>query len=264
MAEHSLEEVVAITCDGYGYGSDGKAWGGEILFCTINSKNFSRLGHLEPQPLLGGDLASRYPTRLAAAMLKQAGQNPERWLMQNSKKLPHGEIEATLILNQLEKSIGAVETTSCGRVLDAVAVILGICFERSYEGEPAMKMESTALLGNDVLQLEPQIVKGILNTSSIIREVYTNSGKFSAADLAYSTHAYLAKGLAEIAIQSANSKGTNNVGFSGGAACNQILTKTIRKAVQKAGLQFFVHESLPAGDGGVSFGQAVVAGFSDF
>ncbi len=264
MAEHGLEEVVAVTCDGYGYGSDGKAWGGEILHCTLGSAEFARLGHLEPQPLLGGDLSSRYPTRLAAGMLKQAGLNPERWLMQNSNKLPHGETEAKLILNQLEKGAGAVETTSCGRVLDAVAALLGICYERTYEGEPAMKMESTALSGNDALQLKPQIASGTLNTSSIIRAVYTNLGRVSVADLAYSTHIYLAQGLAELAIQSANDKDVRNVGFSGGAACNQILAQTIREIVEKAGLRFFVHESVPAGDGGVSFGQAVVAGFSDF
>jgi len=264
MAEHGLEEVVAVTCDGYGYGSDGKAWGGEILHCTLGSAEFARLGHLEPQPLLGGDLSSRYPTRLAAGMLKQAGLNPERWLMQNSKKLPHGETEAKLILNQLQKGIGAVETTSCGRVLDAVAALLGICYERTYEGEPAMKMESTALSGNDALQLKPQIASGTLNTSSIIRAVYTNLGRVSVADLAYSTHIYLAQGLAELAIKSANDKDVRNVGFSGGAACNQILAQTIKEMVEKAGLRFFVHESVPAGDGGVSFGQAVVAGFSDF
>ena len=53
MAEHGLEEAVTVVCDGYGYGTDGEAWGGEILFCTQESANFKRLGHLEPQPLLG-------------------------------------------------------------------------------------------------------------------------------------------------------------------------------------------------------------------
>ena len=65
--------------------------------------------------------------------------------MQNSAHLPFGETEAKLILNQLKKGIGTVETTSCGRVLDAVAAVLGVCFERSYEGEPAMKLESAAI-----------------------------------------------------------------------------------------------------------------------
>ena len=80
MAEHGLDEIIAVTCDGYGYGIDGEAWGGEILHCTSESPEFKRLGHLEPQLLLGGDLASRYPVRLAAAMLHKAGLNVEDWL----------------------------------------------------------------------------------------------------------------------------------------------------------------------------------------
>ncbi len=84
MAEHNLEEAVTVVCDGYGYGTDGEAWGGEVLFCTRESTEFMRLGHLEPQPLLGGDVASRYPLRVAAGMLDKAGVTVEPWLMQNS------------------------------------------------------------------------------------------------------------------------------------------------------------------------------------
>ena len=124
MAEHGLDEIMAVTCDGYGYGSDGEAWGGEVLFCTRESTEFRRLGHLEPQPLLGGDLASRYPVRMAAGMLQKTGINVENWLIQNSIHLPHGKTEAELILEQLKKANG-VETTSCGRVLDAAAAVLG-------------------------------------------------------------------------------------------------------------------------------------------
>ncbi len=264
MAEHGLDDVVAVVCDGYGYGSDGGAWGGEILHCSLESAEFDRLGHLEAQPLLGGDLASRYPLRLAAGILQKAGVNVEDWLMQNSKHLPHGEIEAKLILQQLKVGKGTVETTSCGRVLDAVAAVLGICFERSYEGEPAMKLESIALAGKDILKIQPQVKGDVLDTSELIKAIFDSLGRVSAADLAYSTHAYLAKGLAALAIQGANAKSVKNVGFSGGAACNQILAQLMRRNVEAAGLRFFVHEAVPAGDGGVSFGQAVVAGFSKF
>ena len=89
-------------------------------FARVNQPKFKRLGHLEPQPLLGGDVASRYPLRVAAGMLAKAGVEVEPWLMQNSGHLPFGETEANLILGQLGKGLGAVETTSCGRVLDAV------------------------------------------------------------------------------------------------------------------------------------------------
>ena len=119
----------------------------------------------------------------------------------------------------------------------------GVCKVRSYEGEPAMKLESAALSGKDVLQLEPQIYGNILGTSYLLKAVYENLGKVSVADLAYSAHVYLAKGLAALAIEQAQEQGTKNVGFTGGAACNQILAQTIREAVEAAGLQFYVHES---------------------
>jgi hydrogenase maturation protein HypF len=264
MAEHGLNEAVSIVCDGYGYGTGGEAWGGEVLFCARESADFKRLGHLEAQPLLGGDLASRYPVRVAAGMLSKAGVNFEEWLTKNTPHLPYGQAEAQIILNQLKKCSGAIETTSCGRVLDALAAVLGVCFERTYEGEPAMKLESVALGGKNKLNLKPILEDNILETTRLIRSIYDNIGKVSMPDLAYSAHAYLAKGLAALAIQAANAKGVKNIGFSGGAACNQILAEVMQETVEAAGLQFFVHEFVPAGDGGISFGQAVVAGFSKF
>jgi hydrogenase maturation protein HypF len=263
MAEHGMSEAVSIVCDGYGYGTDSEAWGGEVLFFSHESADFKRLGHLEAQSLLGGDLASRYPVRVAAGMLSKAGVNVEEWLTKNSQHLPYGETEAKLILNQLKKGTGILETTSCGRVLDAVAAVLEVCFERTYEGESAMKLESSALVGKNVLILEPQVQGNILGTSCLLRAIYDNLGsRVSNADLAYSAHAYLAKGLASMAVKEALELGTKNIGFTGGAACNQILTQLIRETVEKAGLRFYAHEGVPAGDGGVSFGQAVVAGFS--
>ena len=84
------------------------------------------------------------------------------------------------------------------------------------------------------------------------------------ANLAYSVHAYLAKGLAELAVEKAVENGVKTVGFSGGAAVNALLASIMRETVEAAGLRFLVHEAVPAGDGGVSFGQAVVGGFSRF
>ena len=261
MAEHGLQEAVTVVCDGYGYGTDGKAWGGEILFSSRDSVNFKRLGHLEPQPLLGGDLASRYPLRVAAGILSKADVDIEGWLMQNSLHLPFGETEVQLIVNQLSKGLGTTETTSCGRVLDAVAAVLGVCYERTYEGEPAMKLESAALGGKDELNLKPIIHGVVLDTKRLLRTIFEAKDKTSVTNLAYSAHAYLARGLAVLAVEKAQMLGVKNVGFSGGAACNQVLAELMREAVEDAGLQFLVHEAVPAGDGGVSFGQAVIGGF---
>jgi len=262
MAEHGLDDIVAIVCDGYGYGLDGEAWGGEVLLSSSCSVEFERVAHLEAQPLLGGDLASRYPLRVAVGVLGKAGINVQEFLMQNNTHLPHGELEANLILRQLESGNGAIQTTSCGRVLDALAAVLGVSYVRSYEGEPAMKLESTALAGKDVLNLKPILQGNVLDTTGLLARIFENRSKTSVADLAYSAHAYLSKGLAALAVENARSHGVETVGFSGGAACNQILAQLMREAVEAAGLRFVVHESVPAGDGGVSFGQAVVAGFS--
>lgn len=260
MAEHGVKEIIGICCDGYGYGVDGEAWGGEILLCTQETSGFKRLAHLQKQPLIGGDLATRYPLRVAAGILHKQ-LNIENWLLQNQKRFPYGEKEIQMILHQLEKGNNTVKTTSCGRVLDAVAAILGVCYERTYEGEPAMKLESMAIKGKNVLKLEPKIKGNILNTTQMLLEVFENRQKNSKADLAYFAHAYLAEGLAKLAIEKAVENDVKTLGFSGGAACNEILALIMRKTVEASGLKFLVHETIPSGDGGLSLGQAFVAGF---
>ncbi|MEM3626875.1 MAG: carbamoyltransferase HypF [Candidatus Bathyarchaeia archaeon] len=260
MAEYNVEEIVGICCDGYGYGADGGAWGGEVLLCTHGSSNFKRLAHLEKQPLIGGDLATRYPLRIAAGIL-QKKVDVEEWLLQNRQHFPHGENEVQMILHQLKRSRNTVETTSCGRVLDTAAAVLGVCYERTYEGEPAMKLESIAVKGKASLNLQPIIKDNILNTTELLLEVFEKREKHSKADLAYSVHEYLANGLASLAIEKAQENGVKTVGFSGGAACNEILTLTMRRIVEAAGLKFLTHRVVPPGDGGLSFGQAVVGGF---
>jgi len=256
MAEHGINEIIAIVCDGYGYGSDGTAWGGEILHCN-RADNFKRLGHLEEQLLIGGDLATRYPLRMAAGILNKVA-DVEEWLLSHSAHLPHGKEEVEIILQQLKKP-STPTTTSCGRVLDAVSAILGICYERTYEGEPAMKLESAAVKGRDLLKLEPIIKDNVLNTTALVHEIFNRRSAYAVGDLAFSAQSYLAEGLVQMAVSEAKRLGVDVVGFSGGVAYNEHITQTIRKVVEENGLRFVVHESVPPGDGGVSLGQAVTA-----
>ncbi|MFZ1039241.1 MAG: carbamoyltransferase HypF [Candidatus Bathyarchaeia archaeon] len=263
MAEHDVNEIVGVCCDGYGYGVDGEAWGGEILLCNREEFGFERVAHLEKQPLIGGDQATRYPLRIAAGILSKKTDVRE-WLQQNAQHFPHGEEEVQVLLHQIQRKSSLIETTSCGRVLDAVSAILGICYERTYEGEPSMKLESAAMKGNSVLKLKPIIKNNTLDTTQLLLEIFENLRRHSKADLAYLAHAYLAKGLAELAIEKAAENSVRTVGFSGGVACNEIFTLTMRRIVETAGLRFLVHEAVPPGDGGLSFGQAVSVGFSHF
>jgi hydrogenase maturation protein HypF len=259
MAEHGLSEIIGVCCDGYGYGVDGEAWGGEIILGSKDSMEFKRIAHLEKQPLIGGDLATRYPLRMATGILREK-VDVEEWLIQNKELFLYGEDEIRLILQQLKRG-RTIKTTSCGRVLDAVAAVLGICYERTYEGEPAMKLESAAINGKDVLKVKPIIDGDTLNTTELLLEIFENRKRNNAQDLAFSAHVYIAKGLAELAIQKALENGIKAVGFSGGVACNEILTEIMRETVEDAGLRFLVHEAVPPGDGGLSFGQAIVGGF---
>ena len=261
MAEHHINNVVAICCDGYGYGEDGGAWGGEIILGSLDPLGFRRLGHLEEQPLLGGDMAAKYPLRMAAGILF-GHIDLEEWLINNSGHLPYGEREAHLILSQLKSGNVKIRTTSCGRVLDAISAILGVCYERTYEGEPAMKLESAAFGGRDVLIAKPIIEGNVIDTKSLVVSIFEKRHRFERGDLAYSAHAYLAKSLAELAIEKALEEGIKNIGFTGGIAYNQIIIQKIREIVESKGLNFLTHEQIPPGDGGISLGQAVVAAYA--
>jgi hypothetical protein len=123
-------------------------------------------------------------------------------------------------------------------VLDAASAVLGICYERTYEGEPSIKLESTAIKGREVLKLKPIVEQGILDTTQILLEIFENRMKHSKAGLAYSAHEYMAKGLAELAIAKASENGVKTIGFTGGVACNAILTTIMQRAVEAEGLHF--------------------------
>jgi hydrogenase maturation protein HypF len=183
----------------------------------------------------------------------------EDWLYSKASHLPYGRREVDLILKQL-KGEHAPKTTSCGRVLDAVSALLGACYERTYEGEPAMKLESTAIGGRDILCIKPKIAGGVIDTTHLLRAAFENLGRHSPSNLACSTQTYLANALAELAIEEAEHLGVKSIGFSGGVAYNDQITSIIRSAVEGRGFSFVTNLQVPPGDGGVSFGQAVAVG----
>jgi hydrogenase maturation protein HypF len=150
-------------------------------------------------------------------------------------------------------------TSSCGRVLDSVAALLGISYERTYEGEPAMKLEAYSRGGRDRLNIKPEINGEIIGTTNMVRSIYDLRTKIAVPDLAFSAHSYMARALADAAIAVAEEEGIKTVGFSGGVALNEIISLMIRKSISNAGLQYAGNSVVPPGDGGVSFGQAYLA-----
>lgn len=254
--DHPEEEIIGIAADGFGYGLNAEMWGGEIL--RGSCVDFTRLYHLEKQPLVGGDLSAKNPLRMLAGILYNSVDGIEDFLFSKSDYFPYGKKEVEIMLEQLKKE-DFLKTSSCGRLLDAVSALLGICYRRTYEGEPAMKLESAAIGGKDVLELKPSFENGVINTTCLLEAIWKKRSQHSQQDLAYSAHRYIAECFAKAAIEAADSNGINYIGFSGGCAYNTILVKQIKEEVTSSGFTFLQHAQLPPGDGGVSLGQALVA-----
>ncbi len=258
LAENKLGKIVAITADGFGYGPEGEAWGGEIL--VADYRNFRRAGHLKEVGMPGGDRASYYPARMLISFLSEIfdGKELEKYCNKFATPgLPNGVAEARVVLNQLKSNVASPPCNSAGRFLDAVAALTGCCYYRSYEGEPAMKLESLASKGTP-RKLRLEIENGILDTPRIIEQLLGLPKKDAAA----TAQVALAYGLAELAIDAAKHSGLEVVGFTGGVACNLAISRAIRKKVEAAKMKLVTNRQVPPGDGGVSLGQAAIAAHS--
>ncbi len=254
--EHKVWELLGIAIDGYGYGLDGTAWGGEVI--VWRRGEFKRVGHLRPVPMPGGDLATHRPGRMAASFLFSAGLPPEESSLSPA--------EFRIVLSQIERGLNAPPTTSAGRFLDAVAAWLGICQARTYEGEPAMRLEALAAQGKPI-PIEPPLTKNgeifVLDTVEIFRKLWElRRAGLTPADLAATAQDVLARGLARIAVSVAEKEKISGVGLTGGAAVNFAIAQAAKEEVEKAGLVFLAHRKVPPGDGGLSFGQLVQAAWS--
>lgn len=269
MAEYltpPTQRVIGISMDGVGYGPDGTVWGGEILEAGYSS--YERLGHLRLQPMPGGDLCTYYPVRMLVSILGTVLSNKEVYdVTKRHVKygLRHGLSELNTILKQI-KSPMIPRTTSSGRFLDAVAATMGICYKRTYEGEPAMRLEAVASRGDpSKIQLEPQINeqndKYVFDTSQLLLDIIMLQRGANIPDLCAAAQRAFAIGMAEMAVRAARDQGLHTIGVSGGVAVNVQITHDIVVQIKNHGLHVICHRKVPPGDGGTSMGQAVSASF---
>ncbi len=264
--DNDVDELICIAADGVGYGEDGTAWGGEILLS--HGSTYERLASLMPQNLAGGDLTTKYPARMVMSML-YGHMNIEELLKlmktDYSKFFKHGDREIELVAKQLQQGFNTSITTSTGRVLDAISAALGICGKRTYEGECAMKLESSAYNWHNKLEIPFEIEKNLngmefLNTSQILISALEMKHRGEKiGDIAHAAQESVARGLAEMAVNAAEKTGTKVIGGSGGVFYNEAISIAVRDAVESAGYTFVQHKNSCAGDGSVSIGQAAVA-----
>ena len=269
MAESGIaldEQIIGITLDGVGYGEDSTSWGGEILISGY--EEYERVGHLETQRMPGGDLCARFPIRMAASILSNTvplDEISELLHAEYLSALKHGASEVEVLVNQLKAPEDLPLTSSAGRVLDAAAALLAICFERTYDGEPAMRLESTATHSKpNILPLHTEISDegGVLTlrTSQMIHDLLERKKQGERIpDLACAVQLALAKGAGEMAAEIAQRESVRTIGLSGGVAYNDQITRKIEETVTESGLHFLKHRKIPPGDAGASAGQALVA-----
>ncbi len=239
--ENGREGILALTLDGTGYGTDGNSWGGEVILSR--GRDFERKGHLQEIPLIGGDKAVIEPLRLVFAWQERLGID--------------GNIFDERKEDVLRKvSRNSIKTSSFGRFMDALSAYLGVCTYRSYDGEPAMKLERYLEEGKD-LGYPVEIRNGTVMLEPIFEEVFSAgmSGGKKKADVAHSAVRAAIKGLVSIAAEEAEKEGMEDVGVSGGVSYNRPLLEMIRKELESQGMSMLVHEFIPNGDGGVSYGQ---------
>lgn len=268
MAEHQLDEMVVIAADGVGYGEDGNIWGGEVLYLN-NSGYYINHGGLMTQPMPGGDLSTKYPIRMAMGILYDNMDTEElRDMMKTdyANYFKYGEKEVDITLKQLENNFNTSQTSSMGRVLDSISVLLGISENRGYEGECSMKLESVAKDGFDLINIEPktEIVddRVVVNTSNLLLEVVKlmKSG-VGIDEIGCAAQRCLAEALAHIAIITAKSYNTDVIGVTGGVFYNEFISKVVKEKVTSEGYRFVQHEKTCAGDGSVSMGQCAIVGW---
>ena len=257
IASVTTDNVVGIAIDGVGYGTDGNIWGGEIL--TGNPVDgYDRTGHLEPVIMPGGDLATKYPERMLYGFL------PDDNTYNLLKSRGWADTSLQLLYQQVSKKFNCPITTSAGRFLDAAAALIGICNERTYDGEPSMVLESIAIRGKvhpiDI-KIESQNGDNILITSGILRSCrdLLNRG-VPTEDIAATVQYAFATGMAKLAILSADQTGLTTAALSGGVAINKSIREIIQNTLKEADISCLSNYQYPLGDGCISYGQVVSAG----
>jgi hydrogenase maturation protein HypF len=267
MAEHGVTEpVIGLALDGTGYGTDGKIWGGEVLIARPD--DFERFAHLAYAPLPGGEKAIREPWRMALGALQAAGfdvQAPEIFSLVGATRE-----EARIVARMIERRLNAPLTSSCGRLFDAVAAVVLGRRAVDYEAQAAIELEGAAV--NEPMGLDSpyalEIAKGdwekrevsVLSAGvlwrSIIDELRAGVPK---ARIAARFHAAVAAGFVRAAVLAREATGIGTVALSGGCMHNRRLAELLRRGLEAEGFRVLRHERVSPGDGGLSYGQAVVA-----
>lgn len=251
-AEHGvMEPVLGLALDGVGLGTDGGAWGGELL--RTEGERFDRLGHLRPLPLPGGDRAAREPWRMAAAVLFQLGRGEE--IAQRFPNQPGAQTVATM----LQRNLNCPITSSTGRLFDAAAGLLGVNEIQAFEAQAAIQLQELAQRHGQIAPLDEGFQideKGVLDFSPLLVLLADcHDAGYGAALF----HATLAAGLSEWVERAARRHNIDHVALGGGCFHNNILLRTLSGRFARQGLRVLTWKKMQPNDSSISLGQAWAA-----
>jgi len=265
MAENDLnDKVIGIAFDGTGYGDDGNIWGGEFLVSDF--EGYSRIGHLKNMPLPGGDKAINEPWRMAFSYLYSIFSEEidlleidfiKRIRKNNGKIIP-------VIKKMIDQKINSPLTSSCGRLFDAVSSLIGVRDGIDYEGQAAMELEYLCLSG--ISESYPFVTnkkngKYIIDAKNIFLGIIEDLKKgINKRIIATRFHNTVAEFTLHLCMRIREDFNINKVVLSGGVFQNKYLTEKLKKILENKGFKAYIHRKVPPNDGGISLGQAVIAG----
>jgi hydrogenase maturation protein HypF len=266
MAENHLDgRVIGFALDGTGYGIDGKIWGGEVLIAGY--EGFERAAHFEYVPLPGGAAAIREPWRMAVSYLAQHfGREFLKFDIPFVRQLDRRKVD--FLLRMMEQEVNSPLTSSCGRLFDAVAALAGIRQQVNYEAQAAIELEMAMTpSGEDsaypmkvVPDREPEDNRWIISTRPLFEALLDDLGRgLPVGAISRRFHNGLAECFVGLATLLRTKTTLQRVCLSGGTFHNIYLSRRLEARLSEAGFEVFTQKEVPAGDGGLSLGQALVA-----
>lgn len=260
MAEHQLEgAVIGLAFDGTGFGPDGTIWGGEVL--VAEAKQFERVAHLAAVPMPGSSAAIKEPWRMAISYLHATfGDNFRDLDLPLVKQIDQQKIK--IIAEMIVKGVNCPQTSSLGRLFDAVAAIAGVRKRVNFEGQAAMELEMLADGRSDSIydiQWTPQEPIKILPQTIIRGIVQDIQNGLSITEISIKFHQTLIVLFTEICATIRRNRDLNRVVLSGGCFQNALLLSGLVGQLEAHNFEVYAHRQVPANDGGIALGQALVA-----
>jgi hydrogenase maturation protein HypF len=244
--------VLGVALDGTGYGDDGTIWGGEIFAGSV-AHGFTRVAHLRPAPLPGGDAAAQHPEQAAAGFLEDLSDVP------NLEAPPFGfSARYRNAVKLCQTRMRTFTTTSAGRLFDTAAALLGFTRPVTFEGQAAIWLEQHARRSGTTAAYEWRDLDYRSLLQAVIRDRMRG---LPIEDIARAFHAGFARGLGDSIMSLCTRHGVNTVVASGGVLQNELLVQDLGSQLDAAKLAFWTNHSVPSNDGGISLGQAALAAF---